>query len=110
MIRINIARDNDGNIRKFTIKGHAGFAEKGSDIVCSAVSAVAYMAVGALKAIADIGGHTEKKEGYMEISLPMGISFDSKENAKIILETAEIGFKQIEAEYGKYVMVMDEEV
>jgi uncharacterized protein len=109
MIRISIVRNKDGIIREFSVKGHAGFARSGSDIVCSAVSAVAYTAVGALKAIVGIGGHIEK-EGYMKMSLPLKISCENEEKAKIILETAEIGFKQIEAEYGKYVIVVDEEV
>ena len=49
MIKINVVRDNKNNIQKFTVKGHAGFSEYGSDIVCAAISAIACTAVGAMK-------------------------------------------------------------
>ena len=40
MISINIVRDSQGFIWEFTVEGHAGFSEQGSDIVCAAVSAI----------------------------------------------------------------------
>jgi uncharacterized protein len=109
MIQVIIIRDNEGVIREFSVNGHAGFAESGSDIVCAAVSAVAYTAVGALEELVGIRRY-EEKEGYMKFSLPLDISREKFETAGIILETAAIGFKQIEMQYGEYVEVSDEEV
>lgn len=109
MIRIHIVRDKSGLVREFTVKGHAGFGEHGEDIVCSAVSAIAYTAVGALEDIAGVKGHSEKN-GYMKCSLPLELSEDSCFKAKIILDAMTIGFKQVEMAYSKYVSVLDEEV
>jgi uncharacterized protein len=109
MIQVIIIRDNEGVIREFSVNGHAGFAESGSDIVCAAVSAVAYTAVGALEELVGIRRY-EEKEGYMKFSLPLDISREKFETAGIILETAAIGFKQIEMQYGEYIEVSDEEV
>ena len=38
MIDIEIRKSNSGCYTGFTVKGHAGFSDSGSDIVCSAVS------------------------------------------------------------------------
>ncbi|HHW49743.1 MAG TPA: ribosomal-processing cysteine protease Prp [Clostridiaceae bacterium] len=107
MIEASIVRDKSGFIRQIIIKGHAGFSEYGRDIVCAAVSATAYTAVGALGELAGITGVHEEKDGFMLISIPKGMTEQQKQIAGIILETAVIGLKQIEMEYGRYVKVLD---
>jgi len=109
MISITILRDKEGLIQEFNVKGHAGYAKHGSDIVCAAVSAVAYSAVGALEELAGIKNYSEN-DGYMKCNVPSDISSQSKYNAQIILETMAIGFKQIEYSYKTYVSVLDKEV
>ncbi len=109
MITINISRDAEGYIREFTIKGHADYAEYGKDIVCAAVSAIAYTAVGALDELAGVGDYSEKS-GYMKCTVPQNMEQEKRKIAGIILEAACIGFKQIENSYGDYVKVFDEEV
>lgn len=110
MIKVNICRDKAGNIKKFVVKGHAGFAENGKDIVCAAVSAVAYTTVGSLQDLIGIKDFFEERDGFMTCSIHMDISPEKKHDAGIIMATAEIGFKQIELAYPKHVKVMDEEV
>lgn len=102
MIRIKVLKDKHGAIRGFTVKGHAGAGSYGNDIVCSAVSALAYTAVGALSALARINDYTEQ-DGYMTCRVADNIPDDKKECVRIILETILIGFKQIEFSYGKYI-------
>lgn len=109
MIKVSIMRNDGGFIRGFTVKGHAGYAEEGSDIICSAVSALAYTAAGALKKMAGIDGYTERY-GYMKCEVPADISGSDKEKAEIILETIVLGFKQIEHSYKEFVSVKDKEV
>lgn len=109
MINICIKRDKEGFIREFTVKGHAGYSKRGKDIVCAAVSAIAYTAVGALNELAGVNNYIEE-DGYMKCVLPAHMSDEGKYKARIILETMAIGFKQIECSYGKYVSVSDEEV
>ncbi|MDP4094090.1 MAG: ribosomal-processing cysteine protease Prp [Bacillota bacterium] len=109
MINISIVRDKKGFIWEFTVKGHAGYGKYGSDIVCAAVSVVAYTAIGALDELAGIKNYSEK-DGYMKCSIPLDIPEDKKQTAGIILETMAIGFKQVRNAYGKYVSVLEEEV
>jgi len=110
MINVNIVRNNTGFIRQISVGGHAGFNEYGKDIICAAVSAIAFTAAGALGELAGINNCYRIKDGYMMISVPQNIKGEHKHTAKIILETAAIGLKQIEHEYGDYITVVDEEV
>jgi len=110
MIKVVIKRDSEGSIRSFSVDGHAGYAKKGSDIVCSAVSATAYTAAGALQELAGLEGCHTVADGHMTVTIPSSITGDQASIAGIIMETAAIGFKQIELSYGKYVVVVEEEV
>jgi uncharacterized protein YsxB (DUF464 family) len=109
MIRVHIFRNSDGFINKFTVQGHAGYARHGKDIICAAISAIAYTALGALEELADVKGYTEN-DGFLECNIPTGMSPEKKDKAEVILETMAIGFKQIEYSYKKYVVVLDKEV
>lgn len=109
MIEVHIVRDSKGSIWQFTVKGHAGFAEKGSDIVCAAVSAVAYTAVGALDELVNIRNYIEK-DGYMKCTIPTGLDEERRYKAQVVLEAMAIGFKQIQDAYNDYIEVLDEEV
>jgi uncharacterized protein YsxB (DUF464 family) len=110
MINVNIGKDLAGNIKTFVVKGHAGYAEEGSDIVCSAISAIAYTAVGAIEELIGLKSFFKQKDGFMSCKLDMELSPEKRHDAGIIMATAEIGFKQIEYAYPDYVKVLDEEV
>lgn len=109
MININIVRDESGFIWQYIVEGHAGFAESGQDIICSAVSTVAYTGINALDELVGIKSYGIEN-GYMICSVPTDIPEDLKEKVRIILETIVVGFKQLQLTYEDYVSVLDEEV
>jgi len=43
MTTVKFVLDSDGNVKSFTVSGHAGYAEKGEDIVCAAISSAVQM-------------------------------------------------------------------
>ncbi len=110
MINVVITRDCSGSIKVLSVNGHAGYAEEGQDIICSAVSVTAYTAAGALEDLAGLKNCYIEKDGHLTIRLPEEMTAEQKTTAGIILETTAIGFKQIELSYGKYVSVIEEEV
>lgn len=110
MVKVNICRDKAGNITKFVVKGHADFAVEGEDIVCSAASAVAYTAAGAIEDLIGLKDFYKEKHGFLSCSVDMDLTPELRHDANIILAAAEIGFKQIELAYPKHVKVMVEEV
>jgi uncharacterized protein YsxB (DUF464 family) len=110
MIKVKIGKDIAGNLKRFVVMGHAGYAKTGRDIVCSAVSTVAFTAAGALGDLIGIQDFFSERDGFMSCNIDMELSVELRHDANIIMKTAEIGFKQIALAYPRYVKVMDEEV
>ncbi len=110
MVKVNICRDKAGNIVKFVVRGHSGFERAGKDIVCSAASAVAYTAAGAIEELIGLRNFYEEKYGFMSCIVDVDLSDGLRHDANVIMAAAEIGFKQIELAYPKHVKVMVEEV
>lgn len=122
MIRAVISENADGAVTGFCISGHAGFAESGSDIICSAVSAIAYTALGYLDEALSRrnGSHVsyEEHEGYLkwERSGLTGLTEEQADdlfNTRLdaVLQAMVIGLVQIRESYGKeYLSIQFEEV
>lgn len=110
MTKATIYRSKDGLIRGFKIRGHAGASRQGDyDLVCAAISAIGYTALGALDELCGINNYVES-DGRLEMMLPENVSPDVLAKAEIILETLEIGLKQIEMQYARHLRVMNREV
>ena len=68
MIEILVLSDRNGHIRDITIKGHAGQAEAGRDIVCAAYSAIAqYVANTLVNIYKSKRVEIELEEGYFHL-------------------------------------------
>ena len=116
MIKCEITRNENDAVIRFIVKGHAGQDEYGSDIVCSAVSAVVYTALGALDELAGCSEYYDVRETdegisvedeHIEFVLPDNLEEKRFEKAQVILESMIIGLKQIEHIYDEYVSVTD---
>lgn len=53
MIDVTVYRDNENHYKGFRCSGHAGYAESGEDIVCSAVSVLVINTVNAIERLTD---------------------------------------------------------
>jgi len=110
MTKATICRSKNGLIRGFRIKGHAGANRQGEyDLVCAAISAIGYTAIGALTELCGIKEYSEA-DGSLEMMLPEDLPPDVSARAEIILETLEIGLKQVERQYSRHLRVLYEEV
>jgi len=114
MVNISIFKGHN-LITGFRIKGHAGFAKSGKDIVCAAVSAIAYTAIGSIEEYG-VGGEYKDKDGYMVYHMPEHVyEIHNDDNLKrkledtqLILNSFVLGLKQIEESYGKYLVIHEE--
>ena len=94
MIKIDINKD------EVTIKGHSGYSESGSDIVCASVSSICITTVNALLSIdEDCVSYTEK-EGYLNIK----INKHSEVIDKLIINMVNL-LKELEIQYKKYIEI-----
>jgi uncharacterized protein YsxB (DUF464 family) len=110
MIVAEFYQNNQGLIRGFKIRGHAGYDSSGKDIVCSAVSAVVYAALGGMDELAGFRNFEEKDGEYISCFIPNNLTAEQLFTADIILGTMIVGLKQIEAEYGQYIRIRYKEV
>lgn len=101
---------DNGEIIGFNIKGHAGFAKNEEyDMVCAAISAVGYTALGGLEELCGVNTYKED-DGNLAMELPKNMTNDAWAKAQIILKTMVIGLKQIEDQYSKHIQVSFKEV
>lgn len=109
MIRIRVKRDKSGQIASLTINGHAGYAEKGQDIVCAAVSAISIGTINAVEAVLGVRLPTEVHEdGFLSCHMPSLDDGQLRDKVQLLLEAMIAALRSVEAEYGRHVQVMDE--
>ena len=65
MIKVNVSKD----LKQITIKGHAGYAASGQDIVCAAVSSIVTTSINACLSLDETSIKYEDKEGYVSLNL-----------------------------------------
>ena len=65
MIQVQIVKEN-GHYRKFSIDGHAGYADSGEDIVCAAVSALVINAINSIEKFTEDGYTCDCKDGVIQ--------------------------------------------
>jgi uncharacterized protein YsxB (DUF464 family) len=109
MVYVEVTRGAgpESPIRKLNVRGHAGFANYGGAIVCAAASVTAYTAAGALGELCGAPrGCAKEREGFFELTVPDFKETDAAYKARIIMETAYIGFRQIEASYRDFITVI----
>ncbi|MDQ0196780.1 ribosomal-processing cysteine protease Prp [Paenibacillus wynnii] len=106
MISVQITRSSEsGTIVGFEIKGHAGYAKRGEDIVCAGVSAVTVGTVNSIEVLTGVSMDTSMKNGFLSGTL--GSVDDSGISAKVqlLLESMVVMLNDIAESYGKYIQI-----
>lgn len=109
MINIKIIKNNN-NYFGYEVTGHSDYAESGSDIICSAVSILAYTVLNSIVTIGNIDCSNlsyiiGEEEGNMEVTLD-----ETNLKTNVILETFEIGIKLLLEDYSQYINLDYKEV
>ena len=104
MIHAVLRADREHRYTAYEISGHSGYAEEGSDIVCSAVSVLAITCLNSLESVCGIhptvGGGAD---GYLKVTLPNGLTEAQRHDAQVILCTLRQGLQDLSESYPKFV-------
>ena len=100
MIRVTL-RSQDECITGFDVKGHAGYAEAGQDIVCAAVSVLTTTCVNALETVAGVKPTVKTSDGRMRVVVPRNSGHD----AQVILQTLRQGLRDLAEQYSRYILL-----
>ena len=84
MTRVEFTTEDD-RITGFTVSGHSGYAEVGSDIVCAAVSAAVAMAEATINDVCGAKAKVRVKEEDALITLTLPVSCDEEESVQAVL-------------------------
>lgn len=104
-----ILKKKNSNIVAFAIKGHAGFAESGEDIICSAISVLSQSILIGIEEVLNIKADYKIQDGFLNLDLSKNNSEDI-EKCQVLLKTMEKSFESIKVAYGKYIKLETEEV
>ena len=110
MINVKITRFEDGSISGFTVKGHAGYAVAGQDIICAAVSAICYTAAGYFEIVkpTDRKVQFEENDGYMDLRIIDPGTPEETAAGKAVMDAWYIGIAQVRDSYGrKYLRITE---
>lgn len=98
MTKITIFKKN-GKICEYQIKGHSGYAEAGSDIVCAGISTAGQMALVGLKEVLNLDVESDIKDAYLHVKL----GDYQNEKAQAILSAMEKTLEALAKDYYKNV-------
>lgn len=108
MIDVIFKRSNKKLI-SFNIAGHADYGEKGTDIVCSAVSALSYTFANGMTDVVKVPAEVKLSDGYLNLNLSH-LTEEDISKCQMLMETMLLGIKSMEINYGDYIRVYIEEV
>ena len=97
MININFLINKKDEIVGFEIEGHANYDEYGKDLVCSAVTILAYSCVNSLDKYADDVNFSDN-----EIIMTVSISSPNRDT-DVIFDYFKTGIETLLGNYGSYV-------
>ena len=107
MTRCEFFREGD-RITGFSVSGHSGYAEAGSDIVCAAVSAVVTMAEATINDVCGAKAKVRVKDEQARISLTLPTSCDEEESVQAVLTGMMLTLCSLRDDYPDYIEVVME--
>ncbi len=111
MTRATLLRDRLGRYAGFSVKGHTGYAQEGSDVVCAGISVLTTTCVNALEAVAGIAPLvTGGEDGFLEARLPQGITDAQMHDAQVLLGALHQGLSDLADGYGKYIRLAEKTI
>ena len=106
MTRCEFFRENE-RITGFSVSGHSGYAEAGSDIVCAAVSAVVSMAEATINDVCGAKAKVRVKDADARITLTLPASCEEEESIQAVLAGMMLTLCSMRDDYPDYIEVLE---
>ena len=106
MTRCEFFTEND-RITGFSVSGHSGYAEAGSDIICAAVSAVVTMAEATINDVCGAKAKVRVKEEGARVTLTLPVSCDEEESVQAVLAGMMLTLMSLRDDYPDYIEVLE---
>ena len=106
MTRCEFFTEGD-RITGFSISGHSGYAEAGSDIVCAAISTAVTMAEATINDICGAKAKVRVKEEDARITLTLPTSCDEEETVQAVLSGLLLTLISLREDYPDNIEVLE---
>lgn len=109
MINVIVIKNNQ-NILTIEATGHSGYAEEGSDIVCSAVSTLMETLANGLTEVLKINAKVIVDESIPHLSVSIAEDDDKLSEAQILMRSTLLGLKGVADGYSKFIKIKEKQV
>ena len=106
MTRCEFFTEED-RITGFSISGHSGYAEAGSDIVCAAISAIVTRAEATINEVCGAKAKVRVKDEQARITLTLPTSCDEEESVQAVLAGMLLTLCRMRDDYPDYIEVLE---
>ena len=95
----------------FDAKGHSGYSEEGSDIVCAAVTSAVRLVESTVNDVLGLAASVKvhERSGAVEFRLPGGLSATNESTCQALLTGLMLLFSELHSEYPDNIEVMEAE-
>ena len=96
-------------ITGFDAKGHSGYAEEGSDIVCAAITSAVRLVDATINEVLGLAASvkTARRSGAVEFRLPGGLSASAESTCQSLLTGLMLFFTELHDESPENIEVME---
>ena len=99
--------NHDGRINGFSVSGHSGYAEAGSDIVCAAVTTAVRFAECTINDVLGNHANTKVNENEPRITLTLPAACDDEDAVQDVLNGFILTMLSLRDDYPDYIEVME---
>ena len=91
----------------FTVQGHSGYADEGSDIICAAVTSAVRLTECAVNDVLGLGAavHVREKDSRISLKLPGSLGQTNESTCQTLLTALMVYLEQLHEEYPDYIIV-----
>ena len=98
---------SEGRITGFSVSGHSGYTEAGSDIVCAAISAAVSLAECTINDVCGGKAKVRVKEADARVTLTLPTSCDEEDTIQAVLAGMMVYFIDLRDQYPDYIEVLE---
>ena len=106
MIKVDIFNQN-GRIHGFSVSGHSGYAEQGSDIICASVSSAVTMVECVINDVLGNHANTRVNEQEPRITLTLPAACDDEDAVQAVLTGFMLTMCSLRDDYPDFIEVME---
>ena len=104
MISVIFHSDEKGQLISYEARGHSGYAESGSDIICAGVSVLSATCLNSLESVCGIIAVLKvNTDGHIAYALPKKLSDAQMHDAQILMKALLQGIRDMIDVYPKFI-------